>query len=133
MHSEETWLWQQPGKLVRDPPEYLVEGPAGFKLTEIVHLQNKHRWYKQDALRVGGVDNPALNGKIEVLDRKLRGPLPSFCHVELGLAQLQLSFEHCKERSLIVPIGTMCNFNCDDPKEDNKVFCSLYRISQAGP
>ena len=71
---------------------------------------------------VAGVSNPALNGKIEALDKKLKGPLPSFCHVELGFAQLQLSFEHSKERFVIIPIGTMRNFNCETPKPENKDF-----------
>ena len=56
------------------------------------------------------------------MDKKLKGPLPTFCHMELGFAQLQLSFEHSKERFVIIPIGTMRNFNCEAPKEENKDF-----------
>ena len=71
---------------------------------------------------VAGVSNPALNGKIEPLDKKLKGLMPNFCHVELGFAQLQLSFEHSKERFVIIPISTMRNFNWETPKPENEDF-----------
>ena len=109
------------------PAEHVLEVSPNLKLTDIVNLQNKTRPYKKDALQVAAYSNPILNGPIEVLDKRFKGPLPNFCHVELAMSQLVLSFEHHKRSFVILPIGTMRQFTGEERTEINKDFFERFQ------
>ena len=77
-----------------------------FKQTSIVNLKSAQRTFKQDALAIGGVSDPPsmVHSPLEKLSEKCNGPEPNWDHIQLGLSQLELSFD--KQPYTILPVQT---------------------------
>ena len=101
--------------------EHTQPVPKNFKAKQIMNLQNSTRSFKQDALCLGYVHNPLEHGQIEKLSTQMTGPCPSTEHVELGMAQLVVSFQTKgvdKQRYLIVPVSTVTLYLSTDLSTD---------------
>ena len=75
---------------------------------------------------LAGVSDPALIGVIEPLNTSVGGKLlPSFSHVELGMAQLACTFEDpklAKQRFVSLPVSTSRQFEHEPRSLENKDF-----------
>ena len=113
-------------RLCRIPSKHTIEVSKDFKPIDICTLMRQSRTFKQEAMILGGLSNPNLAGSIEKLNTSMSGgPLPNFDHVDLGMAQLTLSFQDrtvVKPKFTILPAMSVHSWTSEQRGPDNKDF-----------